>query len=209
MGFFDAGLREGNRFFARLAAQAAKALEGIDYLERALDRSGKDDCVPELRGLAAESAELRRLMLDELHKTFVTPIDREDLFNLTHCYDDMLKYALTTLEEMGLLGVVPDAPIREMVRLLREQAEELRFAALRLAQNPRVAEQHAASVHAKEREVERVYRDAIRELFARATDPARMPEVLYRREVYRHISNMSDRADAAARTLGMVIMKLA
>jgi hypothetical protein len=72
-----------------------------------------------------------------------------------------------------------------------------------------VADDHADHVHEKEREVERVYRDAIRELFARATDMATLPRVLYRREVYRHISNMADRAASAANVLGMIVMKIA
>ena len=57
--------------------------------------------------------------------------------------------------------------------------------------------------------MEREYRTAIKELFAGATDAAALPAIFYRREVYRHISNMSDRADSAANVFGMVVMKLA
>ena len=79
----------------------------------------------------------------------------------------------------------------------------------RLMKNPRVASDHANAVHERERTVERIYRAAIRDLFATASDAASLPAILYRREVYRHISNMSDRAVSAANVLGMVVMKLA
>jgi uncharacterized protein Yka (UPF0111/DUF47 family) len=208
MGWFDGGLRESNKFVAMLIAQAAKTLEGLRFLESMVDRVDART-TESLRALAEDASELRRVLIDELHKTFITPLDREDIFNLSHCYEDMVTYALTTMEEMNILKVGADDYIRRMIVLVREEAEELQFAILRLAKNARVAGDHAREVRRKEQEVERLYRAAIRDLFASATVPERLPALFYRREVYRHISNMSDRADSAANVLGMVVMKLA
>ena len=208
MSWFERGLSEKNKFVAMLVEQAEKTIEGVRFLEANIE-AVDERAVAALRRLAEEASELRRMLIDELHKTFITPLDREDIFNLSHCYDDMVTYALTTLEEMAILKVDADAHIRYMVRLVREEAEELQAAILRLAHNPRVAGDHAREVRAKERKVEREYRTAIKELFAGATDPAALPALFYRREVYRHISNMSDRADSAANVFGMVVMKLA
>jgi hypothetical protein len=208
MGLFDAGLKEGNRFFAMLVEQSARAVQAVRALEAALDDADAR-AVARMRSVAEVSAELRRVLIDELHKTFITPLDREDIFNLSHSYDDMVKYALTTLEEMQLLGVGADEPIRRMVGLVREEAEQLELAIQRLAKNPRVAGDHANAAHEKEVEVERVYRAAIRDLFAHASDAGALPAIFYRREVYRHVSNMSDRADYAANVFGMIVMKLA
>ena len=208
MSWLGGGLREKDKFVAMLIAQADKTIEGVRFLEANVE-AVDERAVTALRRLAEEASELRRVLIDELHKTFITPLDREDIFNLSHCYDDMVTYALTTLEEMSILKVDADDHIRYMVRLVREEAEELQAAIMRLGQNPRVAGDHAREVRAKERKVEREYRTAIKELFAGATDPAALPALFYRREVYRHISNMSDRADSAANVFGMVVMKLA
>jgi uncharacterized protein Yka (UPF0111/DUF47 family) len=200
--------RNAERFTAMLAAQAAKAVEALRSLEEALDEPGRAG-IARLEEIAGQSMELRRVLTDELHKTFITPLDREDIFSLSRCYHDIVSYAVTTLEEMALFGVAPDPHVRRMVGLMREQAMELELAVGRLAANPRVAGDHANRVQEKEREVERVYRAAIKDLLAGATDPATLPGVLYRREVYRHLSNMSDRALDAANLFGMVVMKLA
>jgi uncharacterized protein Yka (UPF0111/DUF47 family) len=208
MDWSGGSLKESNKFISMLVGQAAKTVEGVLYLESAIDRVDAR-AVEALRALAEDASELRRVLIDELHKTFVTPLDREDIFNLSHCYEDMVIYALTTMEEMDVLKVDADAYIRRMIALVREEAQELQLAILRLAKNARVAGDHAREVRQKEREVERVYRGAIKELFASAMDPERLPALFYRREVYRHISNMSDRADSAANVLGMVVMKLA
>jgi uncharacterized protein Yka (UPF0111/DUF47 family) len=208
MSFFATGLKEGNRFVSMLVDHARKALEAIEFLERAL-YAPDGEVIERLRAISEQSIEQRRVLIDELHSTFVTPLDREDIYNLAECYENMATYAVTTMEEMHLLHVEPDPSIRGMVTLVREQAEELYAAMQRLAKNPRVASDHANRVHDKEREVERIYRAGIRELFAQATDVAVLPGVLYRREVYRHISNMADHAVAAANVLGMIVMKIA
>jgi uncharacterized protein Yka (UPF0111/DUF47 family) len=207
MGWFDGRLKEDSKFIAMLIAQAAKSVEGVHYLGSTLERVNADT-IKTQRTLADDASELRRVLIDELHKTFVTPLDREDIFNLSHCFEDMVTYALTTVEEMNILKVDPDDHIRQMVQLVCEEAEQLELAILRLAKNPRVALDHAREVRQLERKVERLYRTAIKELFARATEAERLPGLFYRREVYRHISNMSDRADSAANVFGMVIMKL-
>ncbi len=208
IALFGAGLKEDNKFVAMLVQHATRAVTAIRELERTL-ADGDAEAVERVRGLSRQSTEARRVLIDELHATFVTPLDREDIYNLSECYEKMVTYALTTTEEMHLLRVTADEPIRRMVTLVREQAEELELAMQRLAKNPRVADDHANHVHEKEREVERIYRDAIRDLFARASDLQGLPGVLYRREVYRHISNMADRAVSAANVLGMVVMKIA
>jgi len=207
MGWFDASLKKENKFIAMLIGQAVKSVEAIHYLVRTLEQVDAD-ALKAVRTLAEEASELRRVLIDELHQTFITPLDREDIFNLSHCFEDMVTYALTTVEEMNILKVDADDYIRQMMKLVSEEAEQLESATLRLAQNPRVALDHAHEVRRLERRVERLYRTAIKDLFARATDPEQLPGLFYRREVYRHISNMSDRADSAANVFGMVIMKL-
>lgn len=207
MGFLGMGVTDDNRFIAMLMAQSANTVECIRTLEASLD-DVNEASVQKLHGLAEESGELRRVLVDELHSTFITPLDREDIFNLSQGYEGTVTYALTTLEEMHILNVSADDFIRRMVALVHEQAQELQRAIQRLTRNPRVATDHAHEVGKKERQVERLYRTAIKELFAHALTVQDLPALFYRREVYRHISNMSHRADAAANVFGMVVMKL-
>ena len=208
MGFFDTGLRDGNRFITMLVEEAGNAQAAVAYLDTMLDHA-EPQAVAHLQDLARSASERRSVLIDDLHRTFVTPLDREDIYNLSQSFEKMVIYAATTLEEMHLLRVVPDDAVRRMVVLIGEQAHELHAAMERLPKNPRVASDHANRVRDLEREVERVYRAGIRDLIAGASAPQAMPEILYRREVYRHISNMSDRAVSAANVLGMVVMKIA
>jgi uncharacterized protein Yka (UPF0111/DUF47 family) len=199
--------KEEDRFISLLIQQASEIVEGLRLLETLLDHPDRA-ALEQLSVLEHKADETRRILIDELHNTFITPIDREDLFQLSLYMDDMLDYGYTTLEEMVMLRVPPDNYIRKMIALIREEAEELHMAAQRLSGNPRLAGDHAHKAKHIENKVDHLYRKAVAELFTHAADPAQMPALLAKREVYRHASNMSDKADNAANVFGMVVMKL-
>ena len=55
-------------------------------------------------GKAEKAAdEVRRVLIDELNRTFITPIDREDIYALSRAIDDVMDYAYTTVDEMDIL----------------------------------------------------------------------------------------------------------
>lgn len=199
--------KQENKFIQSLIEQCEVTVEGIKLLETCLDRPD-EAALEKMKAKEYEADEIRRILIDELHNTFVTPLDREDIFNLSLHVDEMIDYALTTLEVMVLLKVQTDDHLRTMVALVRQEAEELAMAMLRLSSNPRVAGDHARRAKKLENEVDHLYRVAVADLFTKPKDFKEMMAMLRRREVYRHVSNMSDRADAAANVFGMVVMKL-
>ncbi len=196
-----------DKFIALLIEQSELTVEGLVLLEKCVKSPSKED-VDEIRRKEYEADEVRRILIDELHNTFVTPFDREDIFNLSLHIDEMVDYALSTIEEVDLLNVKADDYLQQMVNLNRQAAEELSMAMHRLSKNPRVAGDHARRARKIENEVDRLYRHAIADLFTKAKDFKQMMVMLRKREVYRHVSNMSDRASAAANVIGMVVMKL-
>lgn len=57
-----------------------------------------------------KAEEVRRILIDQLLCTFITPIDKEDIFALSRAIDDMMECANTTVDEMEVLYLEP-API--------------------------------------------------------------------------------------------------
>jgi uncharacterized protein Yka (UPF0111/DUF47 family) len=208
MGFLDF-FRSKNEdsFISLLIQQAEVTVDGIKLLQACIEKPDKDS-IEQIRAKEYEADEIRRILIDELHNTFITPIDREDIFNLSLNIDEMIDYALTTVEEMNLLGVDADEHLTQMVELVKQEAEELAMAMHRLQANPRVAGQHAQRAKKIANEVGHLYRLAIADLFTKAKDFKPLMAMLRRREVYRHVANMSEKADDAADVVGMVVMKL-
>jgi predicted phosphate transport protein (TIGR00153 family) len=207
-GVFKRGQKE-DKFVGLLIEQSEITASGLRLLEEWVTAPKvKNEAIEQMRVKEFEADEIRRILIDELHNTFVTPFDREDIFMLSLYIDDVLDYAYTTVEEMRLLDIDADEHLTEMVKHCRVATEELEMAIKRLSANPRVAGDHARRAKKMENEVDHLYRVAIGELFTKAKDFKPLMAMLRRREIYRHVSNMADQADKAADIMGMVVMKL-
>ena len=196
-----------NIFIKLLREQAHTVKCGVDGLVRYV-AEGDEAGAKTLEQCEKDGDELRRVLIDELHKTFVTPFDREDIFELSLYLDDVLDYAYSTVLEIRVLRVEPDKHLKQMVVRVQEAAVELSLAMERLSDNPMVALDHARRTKHRENQVEKVYRTAVAELFDGPEDIHHVMEMLRMREVYRHISNAADQADQAANVIGKVVMKL-
>ena len=198
--------KKPNRFIELLIQQAEHTSESLQIL---LDyvKEPEEALAKRLTDLEKEADEVRRILIDELNRTFVTPIDREDIFALSLTIDDVLDYANTTIEEMELLDIDPTPFMVRMVSLLSEAAVEIHRGVIRLENNPNVANDHAVRAKALENRTETVYREAIADLFHLPRDIDHIVEMLKLREVYRHLSNAADRGDAAANVIGDIVVK--
>jgi len=207
MGLLDLFRPKEDKFLKLLAEQAAKTLEGLQSLKEYMR---EPDYQKAQRVIQAEreADEIRRILVDELNRTFITPIDREDLFALSRAIDDVIDYAYTTVDEMEILGVKPNHYLQKMVALLEEAASELYLAVLRLEKHPDVANDHAIRAKTLENQMETIYREAIAELFKGPLDPERIAQVLKLRELYRHLSNAADRGDEAANIISDIVVKM-
>jgi len=198
--------KKQNRFIELLIKQAEYTVEGMQTLLQYV-REPNEALAQSVTKIEKEADEVRRILIDELNRTFVTPIDREDIFALSLTIDDVLDYGNTTVEEMNVLDVEPNAFIERMVSLLTDAAQEICNGVLRLEDHPNVANDHAVRAKALENRVETVYREAIADLFQMPRDIDHVVEMLKLREIYRHLSNAADRGDAAANVIGDIVVK--
>ena len=207
MGLKDFFKPRQDRFVQLLIEQAEITLSGMDALESYMKkRSSKH--ASSVRQAEKDADEVRRILIDHLNRTFVTPIDREDIFALSRAIDDVVDYAYTTVEEMEVLDVEPNDFLRRLVSLLQDAATEIHLAMLRLKDNPGVAAEHASRAKALENRVERVYREAVADLFSGPDDIHHVMEMLKLRELYRHLSNCADRGDEAANVIHNIVVKM-
>jgi len=195
-----------NTFMKLIHEQAALTLAGLDALKAYMDGQN-GAAAAELVNKEKEADEIRRILIYELNKTFITPFDREDIFALSRTIDDVLDYAYSTLNEMELLKVRPTSFMQRITSLLRDAAFELLQAVDRLQDHPGVANDHAQRAKALENRIEEVYREALADLFSGIEDTKHIVKMLKQREVYRHLSNAADRGDEAANVIADIVLK--
>jgi uncharacterized protein Yka (UPF0111/DUF47 family) len=120
MGIFGSHEEKEDKFIVQLIEQSKKKhMLSLCFWEHSLD-DDNDSKIEHFKICLAEIEEIRRVLIDDLHNTFITPIDREDIYNISNALYDMVDYAMTTSEEMHILKVVPDDYIRKMITLVRK-----------------------------------------------------------------------------------------
>ncbi len=199
--------KKQNVFLKLIHDQASLTLDGLEAL-KAFMISSDPAASALLSAKEKEADEARRILIDELNKTFITPFDREDIFLLSRTIDDVLDYAYSTVSEMEILKVEPTNYMQNMASILRDAAYELLMAVDRLENHPGVANDHAQRAKSLENRVEELYREALADLFSGAEDIQHVIKMLKSREVYRHLSNAADRGDEAANVIADIIVKI-
>ena len=197
-----------NKFINLIHEQAQLTLEGLEALKNYMATQDAE-AANLLTAKEKEADEARRILIDELNHTFVTPFDREDIFALSRTIDDVIDYAYSTISEMEILKVKPTPYMQRIATLLRDAASELLMAVDRLEEHPGVANEHAQRAKALENRVEDVYREALADLFSGGEEIKQVVKMLKSREVYRHLSNAADRGDEAANVIADIVVKMA
>jgi len=208
-------------FHAMLEEQADN-LESASAALQAYLLEGDAALAPPVHEWVREGHALRDRNLSRLHRTFITPIDREDIYTLAMTIDHILDYIKNTVREVEVLQIRPDSWMQKMAEQLSIGAGQLRqgLALLRDGRAEQVPQ--AVNVRHQERHVEKFYRKALADMFEgeeyrQITDDSANPSPrecldflivrIKRREVYRHLSNAADRLAHAGEALRDISIK--
>ena len=116
--------KESLNFYALLIQQAQVIRDAVEALcafcEDPTQEKGDFVKVKE-----KEADAIRRELVDDINRTFITPIDRDDLYRLSTSIDDLADYAWTTVKEIRIYDIAPDAHLLTMARTLLKMADGL------------------------------------------------------------------------------------
>lgn len=151
-----------------------------------------------------EADTVRRELVDDINRTFITPIDRDDLYRLSSSIDDLADYAWTTVKEIRIYDIQPDAHLLEMARTLLKMADGLLVCVQNLEKNHAVVSTEATKVKKLENTLNVQFHKSIAELFE-ADD---IKKILKYREIYSHMNHAADKGDFSADILLDIVVKL-
>jgi len=142
--------------------------------------------------------------IQRLHRTFVTPFDREDLYALAASLDDVMDaidHAATLVRLYRIDRIRPGA--RELARTVTQSAERLHAALGSLAKKTPV-QPHAVEINRLENEADRAYQEAIRNLFETESDPI---TVIKWKELLDMLEQVTDACEDVANVIEGVVVK--
>jgi predicted phosphate transport protein (TIGR00153 family) len=143
-------------------------------------------------------------IIQRLHRTFVTPLDREDIHTLARSLDDVMDAIDASAAVVRLYQIErvrPDA--RELARLVRLSADQV-VLALQALERRRGVAQPAVEINRLENEADRAHQAALRRLFEEEHDPI---AVIKWKEILDFLEDATDRCEDVANVLEGVVVK--
>ncbi|HOX05811.1 MAG TPA: DUF47 family protein [Planctomycetota bacterium] len=191
--------------FTKSAANAHEAAKALaDLLDDFTDVSAK---VQRLKDLEHAGDKITHEIFDRLAKTFITPLDREDIHKIASELDNITDMADSAACRIGLYHVTePTEDIRLLARCLVRGTGSL-VEAFRLIDNMKRSEEilkHCIEVHTQENEADRVNHHALAALFERHTDAA---EIIKWKDLYHIVETATDVCEDVANVIHNVVVK--
>ena len=190
--------------FERSVANVATATKELSaFLE---EFNNVPQNVTRITDLEHEGDYITHLIMEELHQTFVTPLDREDIALLADRLDDMMDFIEDAANAMLLYRVEqPTRRAKELGLILVKIGDELVTAVpcLRKRSQMKHMLKHCVEINRLENEADHVVRLALAELF----ENMEIPDVIKWREIYGHLEDAVDRGEDVANVLEGVVLK--
>ena len=200
MKFFD--LHEAS---AKNIVKAAQALKEMIETWQFIDSRAA-----EITELEHQGDTITHQIISLLHRTFVTPFDREDIALLAHTMDDVIDFIHAAADAMFIYKIKePTQRAKELADIILQGANEMEMAVsgLRKRSQLKMVQERCVEINRLENMADRVYRAGMAELFDNTDDIAEIIEIIKWREIYGHMESATDRCEDVANVLEGVALK--
>jgi predicted phosphate transport protein (TIGR00153 family) len=147
-------------------------------------------------------------IMKKLNKTFITPIDREDLHTLASGLDDVLDLIWASVDRLAVFKITE--PTKEAVAMSKDlfaTAEVIHKAIKKLKEkNYSHVQEYCIEINRLENKIDRGFRDALGSLFENMKDPIL---IIKWKEIYEHLEDASDKCEDVANVLESIVLKYA
>ena len=206
MGLKEWLIPQDKIFFDLLEKQALTALEGanklMDMLQNPVNLEMK---VKELKDIEHQGDKLIKDIFVELNKTFITPIDREDIVLLASRFDDILDSIYASANRIFLYQVQPTKAMIELTDVIIRSAKELNTAMihLRTMKNIDILEKCRLEVNRLENAADDILNKTLAGLF-KGTDAV---DIMKHKEIIDFLELASDKCEDVANVIGDILVR--
>lgn len=193
------------KYFDLMNQLAAKVREGGEVLFALFhDYRKHAEYAEQIKTLEVDSDEIVAQITTRLNSTFITPIDREDIYLLVTELDDVIDMINDIARRLEMYGVTkPRADVNEIAGVLNRATRELKDAFNLLEKSKGVGD-HCRKIRGLEKEADHLYHDAVKRLFSETTDSL---EVIKWMSIYEEMEKSIDRCKDVAEALEAVVVK--
>jgi len=189
----------------------AKVIEGIHLLQEMVnDFTNVPLKAKRIKDVEHEADLITHETIAKLNKTFVTPLDREDIHNFICSLDNILDHVEAAADKLSLYRIVEMRPdIVLLTDILVKAVREVQTAVeqLRHLKGTETILKYCIEINRLENEGDFVYRSAIAKLFENREDPLDVLDVIKWKEIYESIENAVDSCEDVANVIEAIALK--
>ena len=199
---------QSQRFFELFEEDAKNLLAGAKLLRELMDKYDQAPrLVKKLESLEHEGDRITHDLFAELNKTFVTPLDREDIHALASAMDTVLDQIDSAGDTMILYGVQgPTEQAKLLADIIVDSAEQIHqaVAVLRSRRNIREMLVNCVEINRLENEADEVRRQVLAALFREEPD---VIKIIKWKEIYELLERATDSCEDVADVLQTIVLK--
>jgi predicted phosphate transport protein (TIGR00153 family) len=192
-------------FFDLFEEAGANIVRATELLERMLERwPDHGELSRDVVVCEQEGDRITHDIIQRLNSTFVTPIDREDIYALASALDDIVDFVEEVSDFMGLYRIeAPMEQAQQMSRILHESARQISQAIPRLRSFKDI-HHYTIEINRLENDGDRVMREALASLFERGIDPMM---VIRWKDIFERLEDAIDATETTANILEGIVIK--
>jgi uncharacterized protein len=195
-------------FFDDFEEQGRRTAEGCRvFLALSQDLSRSAEQAREIKALEEQCDSITHRVVEKLHKTFITPLDRNDIYRLITKMDDIMDYVEAASERLALYEIPrPTKELGDLARVLLASAERVAEAVafLRNLKNPALILERCVEINRLENEADALLRESLARLFKEERDPV---TIIKWKEIYELLETATDRCEDVANIIEGVVLE--
>lgn len=198
------------KFFDLFYELAIKIEEGGElFLDMVEHYEYSEQKIAKLRELEQEADVITHRTYEKMHKTFLTPIDREDIYALVNKMDSILDMIEASAARMSLYKVkVPAKEIIDQAKILNKAIKKVKYIvhAMKNMKNAKMILDACVEINTLENEGDIVMRMTMTRLFEQEKDPF---ELIKWKEIFERIEEAIDVCEDVANVVEGIVLKYA
>jgi predicted phosphate transport protein (TIGR00153 family) len=205
---FGRFLPKETSFFDFFEQHAALTVEGCkEFLSLASTGANVTGKAKRIKEIEHETDVVTHRCVEALHKTFITPIERDDIYRLISRMDDIVDFIEAASERIALYDMKEMTPeVKDLADILVRAAQQIVVAVkgLRDMKNAEPVLQACVDINRLENEGDTILRNALARLFKEEKDPI---TVIKWKEIYEGLETATDRCEDVANIIEGVVLE--
>jgi hypothetical protein len=195
-------------FFDFFEQHSALTVEGCKEFLSLVDRGANVDAkAARISEIEHETDVITHRCVEALHKSFITPIERDDIHRLITRMDDIMDFVEAASDRIALYELREMTPeVKDLADCLVRAAQEVANACklLRDIKSPQAILKSCIDINRLENEADAILRRAVARLFKEEKDPI---TVIKWKEIYENLENATDRCEDVANIIEGVVLE--